>query len=250
MRALGLVELKGPGQRFEHELGDAADLAALQAPVVVGAHAGQRRDLLATQAGHAPRAEARQARLLGRDLRPAAGEELGDVAGGIHGRAVAPGLAGAAKSTVDLPHGLLRGLAGTPLTGPLRRRGTRGGHSEAHEHRLTNTGRVARHHRRVVGHRRGHRPSAGRRRLPRRAAGPPRRPHPGARRRARRRRDRHRGRRHRPRLARRRRPARPGRARRRRRPGQQRRRDAARPVHLRAARRAAARWSRSTCSAR
>jgi hypothetical protein len=41
VRAFGLVELKGAGQRFEHELGGAADLAALQAPVVVGADAGQ-----------------------------------------------------------------------------------------------------------------------------------------------------------------------------------------------------------------
>ena len=86
VRALGVVELQRPGQRFEHELGDAADLAALQAPVVVGADAGQRRDLLAAQAGHPPLAVARQAGLLGRDLRPSAGEELGDVIGGVHGR--------------------------------------------------------------------------------------------------------------------------------------------------------------------
>ena len=41
MRALGVVELERPGQRLEHEFGDAADLAALQAPVVVGADARQ-----------------------------------------------------------------------------------------------------------------------------------------------------------------------------------------------------------------
>ena len=70
VRALGVVELQRPGQRFQHELGDAADLAALQAPVVVGADTGQRRDLLAAQAGHPPLAVARQAGLLGRDLRP------------------------------------------------------------------------------------------------------------------------------------------------------------------------------------
>ena len=92
MRALGIVELERPGQRFEHELRDAADLAALQAPVVVGADAGQRRDLLATQAGHPPPAVARQAGLLGRDPRPARGEELGDVVGGVH-----------AATTVDRP---------------------------------------------------------------------------------------------------------------------------------------------------
>jgi len=86
VRALGLVELQRAGQRLEHELGDAADLAALQAPVVVGADAGQRRDLLAAQARHPPLAEARQPGLLGRDVRPAGDEELGDVGRGVHDR--------------------------------------------------------------------------------------------------------------------------------------------------------------------
>ena len=85
VRALGVVELQRSRQRFQHELGDPADLAALQAPVVVRAHPGQRRDLLAPQARHPPLAVARQADLLGRDLRPPAGEELGDVVGGVHG---------------------------------------------------------------------------------------------------------------------------------------------------------------------
>ena len=39
MRTLGIVELKCAGQRLEHELRDAADLAAFQTPVVVGADA-------------------------------------------------------------------------------------------------------------------------------------------------------------------------------------------------------------------
>ena len=104
MRALGLVELQRPGQRFEHELGDAADLAALQAPVVLGADAGQRRDLLAAQARHAPLAVARQAGLLGRDLRPAGGEELGDVVGGVHGL-VCRRVRGTTVPTVDRPRG-------------------------------------------------------------------------------------------------------------------------------------------------
>jgi hypothetical protein len=86
MRALGVVELERSGQRLEHELRNAADLAALQAPVVVGADAGQGRDFLATKARHPPLAVAGQADLLGCDLRPPRGEELGDVAGGIHGR--------------------------------------------------------------------------------------------------------------------------------------------------------------------
>jgi hypothetical protein len=80
VRALGLVELKRAGERFQDQLGDAADVAALQALVVLDANAGQRGDLLAAQPGHAPRAVARQAGLLGRDLRPPGRQELGDVA--------------------------------------------------------------------------------------------------------------------------------------------------------------------------
>ena len=52
----------------------------------------------------------------------------------------------------------------------------RAGAEWAHEHRLQHRPRRG-HHRRLVGYRRGHRPRAGRRRLPRRAAGPPHRPH-------------------------------------------------------------------------
>src|SRR3954449_12186298 len=85
MSALGVVELEGTGQRLEHEFRDPADLAALQTPVVVGAHAGQGRNLFAAQAGHTALAVARQADLLGRDLRSSAGEEFGDVVGQVHG---------------------------------------------------------------------------------------------------------------------------------------------------------------------
>ena len=84
VRAFGLIELERPPQRFEHELGDAADMAALQTPVVVDTDAGEGGDLLSTQPGNAALAVARQADLLGRDLRPAAGEELGDVVGSVH----------------------------------------------------------------------------------------------------------------------------------------------------------------------
>ena len=84
VRALGLIELERPPQRFEHELGDAADMAALQTPVVVGTDAGEGGDLFSTQPGNAALAVARQADLLGRDPRPTAGEELGDVVGSVH----------------------------------------------------------------------------------------------------------------------------------------------------------------------
>jgi hypothetical protein len=99
--ALGLVELERAGERFEHQLRDAADLAALQAPVVVGAHAGQGSHFLATKAGHPTLAVGRQAGLLGRDLRPACGEELGDVVGGVHGLRSGPQKV--VKATVDRP---------------------------------------------------------------------------------------------------------------------------------------------------
>ena len=104
--ALGVVELKRAGERLEHELGDAADVAALQALVVLDADAGQRGDLLAPQPRHAPLAVARQAGLLGRDLRPPGGQELGDVAVVPSGR----GYKGRARSP-------LRGALLVPLSG-------------------------------------------------------------------------------------------------------------------------------------
>jgi hypothetical protein len=84
MRALGLVELKRVGEPFEHELRDACDVAALQPLVVLDADAGQRGDLLAAKALHAAPAVARQAGLLGLDLRSPGGQELGYVTGVIH----------------------------------------------------------------------------------------------------------------------------------------------------------------------
>ena len=61
MRPLGLVELKGTGQRLQHAFGDAAQVPALQAGVVVNADAGEDRDLLAAEPGNAPRAVGRSA---------------------------------------------------------------------------------------------------------------------------------------------------------------------------------------------
>jgi len=85
--AFGLVELERAGESFEHELGDSAHVAALEALVVLDADTGERGDLLAAQAFHASPAVGRQARLLGRDLRPPRRQELGDVAVVIHQRA-------------------------------------------------------------------------------------------------------------------------------------------------------------------
>ena len=51
--AFGVVELQRTGERLEHGLGDAASVAALEARVVLDADAGEHRDLLAAQPGHA-----------------------------------------------------------------------------------------------------------------------------------------------------------------------------------------------------
>ena len=85
MRTLGVVELERPRQRVEDQFGDAADLAALQAAVVVRTDARQGRDLFTTKPRDPALAVARHAGLLGSDLCSSAGEELGDVVGGVHG---------------------------------------------------------------------------------------------------------------------------------------------------------------------
>ena len=54
MRPLGLVELQGAGQRFQHALGDPAQVPALESGVVGDADAGEDRDLLAAQPRNAP----------------------------------------------------------------------------------------------------------------------------------------------------------------------------------------------------
>ena len=84
MGALCLVELQGAGERFEHAVGDAVHVPALDPGVVGDADAGQDGDLLAAQPGDAAAAVGGQARLLGGDLRPAGGQELSDLASRVH----------------------------------------------------------------------------------------------------------------------------------------------------------------------
>ena len=62
VRAFGVVELQRAGERLQDAVGDAADVAALQSPVVLDAHAGQRRDLLPSQPLHAASAVRRAGR--------------------------------------------------------------------------------------------------------------------------------------------------------------------------------------------
>jgi hypothetical protein len=82
--AFGVVELEPPGERFEHAVGDAADVPALQALVIVDADAGQRCDLFTAKARDTPLAVGRQTRLLRCDLRSPGGQELRDVVRRVH----------------------------------------------------------------------------------------------------------------------------------------------------------------------
>src|SRR5215218_67515 len=84
MGALGVVQLEGAGERLQHQIGDAAEVAALQALVVIDADASERCDLFTAQAGHAPLAVGRQTCLLGRDPRSPRTQELCDVARAVH----------------------------------------------------------------------------------------------------------------------------------------------------------------------
>jgi hypothetical protein len=69
VRPLGVVELKPAGERLEHALRDASQIAALHAGVVVDADAGEHRHFLPAQAGNAPLAVDGEACLLRRDSR-------------------------------------------------------------------------------------------------------------------------------------------------------------------------------------
>ena len=85
MGAFGFVELKGAGDRFQHAVGDAGEVAAFEAGVVVDAHAGEHGDFLAAQAGHTAAAVVNgQADLLWCDPGPPGGQELANVVPVVH----------------------------------------------------------------------------------------------------------------------------------------------------------------------
>ena len=91
MRTLGLVELKRAGQRLEHALGDAAQVPALEPGVVVDADSGEQRDFLPAKPGNAPVvAVDGQTHLVRRDLGSPGGQELADLALGVHRRQGSP----------------------------------------------------------------------------------------------------------------------------------------------------------------
>ena len=90
MRSLGLVQLKSAGQRLQHALGHPAQVAALEAGVVVDADPGKDRDFLPSEPGNAPLTIRGDSRLLWRDLCSPGGEELTDLALRVHEISVTP----------------------------------------------------------------------------------------------------------------------------------------------------------------
>lgn len=76
MGTFGLVELQRAGDCIKDRLGDTGGAATLEAGVVVGAQAGELRDLFAAKPGHPPGAVADDPRLLRGEPCPAADQEL------------------------------------------------------------------------------------------------------------------------------------------------------------------------------
>jgi hypothetical protein len=85
VRAFGVVELQGAGDRVEHAGRHSGQGAAFELRVVLDAHAGQYGDLGAAQAGDAAVGAGGQARLLGCDLGAPRDEELADLGAIVHG---------------------------------------------------------------------------------------------------------------------------------------------------------------------
>jgi hypothetical protein len=83
--AFDVAELQGAGDGVEDVVGDAADVALLQADVPVGADAGEHGDFFAAQPGYAPPAGVREPDLLGGELGAAGGEEVADLGAVVHG---------------------------------------------------------------------------------------------------------------------------------------------------------------------
>ena len=85
---LGLVESERSGDGVQDLRRDAGEIAALHPRVVVGAHPGEHRHLLAAQPGHPAAAAADQARLVGGEAGPAAAKELPHFGLVVHGAMV------------------------------------------------------------------------------------------------------------------------------------------------------------------
>ncbi len=105
--AFGLVELECAGDAFQHGVGGAGEVPAFHPDVVVDAHAGQQRDLLAAQPFDAAVAAAvgGQTGLLGSDPLASGDEELPDL------RSVVRSAVHDNQSRQRLPH-----MGGTAVT--------------------------------------------------------------------------------------------------------------------------------------
>jgi hypothetical protein len=89
--AFGVVELERAGERVGHALGGPVHVPALEAGVVGDADAGQDGDLLAAQSRNATRAVGGQPDLGWSDPSAAGGQELADLASGVHDSKGRPG---------------------------------------------------------------------------------------------------------------------------------------------------------------
>src|SRR5580658_834236 len=109
MGAFGLVQLQRASDSVEYGIGGAGQVPALHAHVVVDAHPGEQRDLLAAQPFHPAVASSLggQARLSGRDALAPREEELADLGSVIHACTV--GTRRAVREVLALP-----GSAGPP----------------------------------------------------------------------------------------------------------------------------------------
>ena len=91
MGALGLVQVQGAGDAFQHAVGRAGRPAAFQPGVVVDADPGQERDLFPAQPGHpAVAAVGGQPGLLGGDPGAAGDQEVAHLVPVVHNPRLRP----------------------------------------------------------------------------------------------------------------------------------------------------------------
>lgn len=82
--AFGLVQMERPSERVQYAFGDTAEVAALQAGVVLDADPGQLRDLSPAQSRHPTGPVGRQTGHPRGDLGSAGGQEVADLAAVVH----------------------------------------------------------------------------------------------------------------------------------------------------------------------
>jgi hypothetical protein len=117
---LSLVQLQRPGEGVQDAVGDAVQVPSLHLGVIVDAHSGQQRHLLAAQAGNPPvAAVGGQAGLLGSDPGPPGSQEvpnLGAVVHAVEATSRWPLLGGAGSTWINR-HSHRRGIAGLLFQG-------------------------------------------------------------------------------------------------------------------------------------